>query len=338
MSQVTTRLSDAVVPEVFNNYMMKDTVQTMAFYDTGVLRSDGELARNLSGGGLTFKVPFWKDLDDTESDPGSDDPDSFAVPDKLGSGTDVARRQFRTKGWSTANLTQELAGSDPMQRISSRSGAYWARQFDDICIATARGVFASNVLNNGGDMVNDVSNDNVGAPAAAELFGATSFMDTLQTMGDAKKNLSLVVMHSVVHTRLAKNDLIAFRPDSTGTVWHETYEGYRILVSDRVTKVVGTNRVRYHTYLFGPNAMGWAESPPAKPVEVENKPSAGDGAGIETLWTRRQFAIHPYGVKWTDASVGGDFPTNAELRLAANWLRVYPERKQIPMALLITNG
>lgn len=335
---VTTRLSDAVVPEVFNSYMTKDTVQTMAFYDTGVLRSDAQLAGNLAGGGLTFKVPFWKDLDDDESDTGSDDPDSHAIPGKLGSGTDIARRQFRTKGWSTANLTQELAGSDPMKRISSRTGAYWARQFDDICIATARGVFASNVTNNGGDMVIDVSTDAVGAPAAGELFNATNFQNTLQTMGDAKQGLNLVVMHSVVQTRLALNDLITFRPDSEGKTWFATYQGFRILTSDRVTKVVGTNRVRYHTYFFGPNAMGWAESPPAHPVAVEEDESAGDGAGIETLWTRRQFAIHPYGIKWTDAAVGGDFPSNAELRLAANWLRVYPERKQIPMALLITNG
>jgi hypothetical protein len=48
--------------------------------------------------------------------------------------------------------------------------------------------------------------------------------------------------------------------------------------------------------------------------------------------------MHPYGIKWTDTSVGGEFPTVAELRLAANWDRVYPERKQIPLALLITNG
>lgn len=338
MSSVTTRLADSVVPEVFNSYMTKDTVQTMAFYGTGVLRSDAEMARNLAGGGLTFKVPFWKDLDDTESDTGSDDPDSYAIPDKLGSGTDIARRQFRTKGWSAAKLTQEIAGSDPMKRISSRTGAYWGRQFDDICIATARGVFASNVANNGGDMILDVSTDAVGAPAAGELFNATNFQNTLQTMGDAKSELNLVVMHSVVHTRLALNDLITFRPDSEGKVWHDYYEGKRILVSDRVTKVVGVNRIRYHTYMFGPNAMGWAESPPASPVEVQNKPDAGDGAGIETLWTRRQFGIHPYGIKWTEANVGGDFPSNAELRLAANWLRVYPERKQIPMALLITNG
>jgi hypothetical protein len=334
----TTRLSDAVVPEVFNTYMSKDTMQTMAFYQTGVLRADPQLAANLAGGGLTFKVPFWKDLDDEESDTGSDDPDSRAVPGKLTSGTDIARRQFRTKGWSTANLVQELAGSDPMKHISSRTGAYWGRQFDDVAIATARGVFADNAANDGGDMINDDSTDAVGAPSAGELFNAEGFMDTLQTMGDAKRTLKLVVMHSVVHTRLAKNDLIDFRPDSEGKIWNENFEGLQIHVSDRVTKVVGANRVRYHTYLFGANAFGWAESPPAKPVAVEEDEAAGDGAGIETLWTRKQFAIHPYGIKWTDASVGGDFPTNAELKLAANWDRVYVERKQIPMALYITNG
>ncbi len=335
---VTTRISDAVVPEVFSSYMSKDTMTSMALYQAGVLRADGDLAGKLAGGGLLFKVPFWKDLDDTESDPGSDDPDSHATPGNLTSGTDIARRQFRTRGWSTANLTQELAGSDPMRHISSRTGAYWGRQFDDIAIASVRGVFADNAANDSGDMINDDGTDSGGAVAAGELFNAEGLMDTAQTMGDAKKSLKLIVMHSVVHTRLAKNDLIDFRPDSEGKIWHDYYEGFRIHVSDKVTTVVGANRTKYHTYLFGADAIGWAESPPAKPVAVEEDESAGDGAGIETLWTRRQFAIHPYGVKWTESSVAGEFPTNAELRLAANWDRVYAERKQIPMALYVTNG
>ena len=79
--------------------------------------------------------------------------------------------------------------------------------------------------------------------------------------------------------------------------------------------------------------------PPAKPVETDNVPAAGDGAGVESLWTRRQFMIHPYGIKWTDTSVAGEFPSNAELRLAEglaaealrqvvpeNRLRVYDTR------------
>jgi hypothetical protein len=334
----TTRISDAVVPEHFANYMSKNTVQTMALYGAGVMRADGDLASKLAGGGLMFKVPFWKDLDDTESDTGSDDPDSYAVPGKLTSATDIARRQFRTRGWSSAQLTQELTGSDPMKHIGSRVNPYWGRQFDDIAIASVRGVFADNAANDGGDMINDDGTDAVGAPSAAELFNAEGLMDTAQTMGDAKNNLKLLVMHSVVHTRIAKNDLIDFRPDSEGKFWHEQFGTFRIHVSDRVTKVVGTNRTKYHTYLFGADALGWAESPPADPVEIEKDPSAGDGAGVETLWTRRQFAIHPYGVKWTESSVSGEFPTNAELALAANWDRVYSERKQIPMALYVTNG
>ena len=336
MAQV--RLSDVVVPERYDAYQSVETKQKSAFFATGVLRPDAEISAKLAGGGLLFKVPFWKDLDDTESDAATDDPDDHASPDKLGTGLDMARRQFRTKGWSSMRLTQELAGSDPMARIGARTGAYWARQFDDIAIASVRGVFADNAANDAGDMINDDSTDAVGAPAAGELFNAEGFMDAAQTMGDAKAELNLVVMHSIVSTRLDKLDLIDFRPDSEGKILIPYYQGFRVHVSDKTTTVAGTNRVRYHTYLFGSNAIGWGESPPDMPVEVESVPSAGAGSGAETLWTRKQFAIHPYGVKWTEASVTGEFPSNAELRLAANWDRVYPERKQIPMALYITNG
>lgn len=333
-----TRISDVIVPEVFNSYMAKDTKQTMAFYQTGVLRPDGDLAAKLAGGGRTFNVPFWRDLDDTESDTASDDPDSYATPGIISASKDVALRQVRTRGWTTSQLTAELAGSDPMARISARAGAYWGRQFDDIAIDTARGVFASNAAYDGGDMIHDISNDSAAAVTPDELLSTEAIMAAAQTMGDAKRELNLLVMHSVVHTRLTQLDLIDFRPDSESSGWNDYFQGYRIHVSDRVPAIAGDNRVRYHTYLFGPNVFGWAEHDVAKPVETKEDPAAGDGMGVEELWTRRQFALHPYGIKWTDDVVSGIFPTNAELRLADNWRRVYPERKQIPMALLVTNG
>jgi hypothetical protein len=331
-----TRISDVIVPEVFNSYMVNNTKQTMAFYNSGVLRPDADLASKLAGGGRTFNVPFWRDLDDTESDTASDDPDSHASASPITTGKDVALRQVRTKGWTTSMLTSELAGADPMARIQSRVGEYWGRQFDRIAIATARGVFADNIQNDGGDMVVDISTG--GAPTAANLISAEAVMDAAQTMGDAKQELKLLVMHSVVNTRLAKNDLIDFRPDSEGKPWVPYYQGYRVHVSDNVPAILIAGQVRYHNYLFGSDVFGWAEHDVAKPVETKSDASAGDGMGVEELWTRRQFALHPYGIKWTDAVVAGEFPTNAELALAANWDRVYPERKQIPMALLITNG
>lgn len=335
---MTTRLTDAIVPEVFSNYISVNTMQKSVFYGTGVFRNDPDLAAKLAGGGRTFNVPFWKDLDDSEPDAASDDPDSHAVPSKLTSGTDVARRIIWTKGWSTANLVQELAGSDPMQRIGERVAAYWGRRMDDAAIAVLRGVFADNIANDGGDMVEDISIDTGAALTAANLISAEAVMDAAQTMGDAKSELKVLVIHSEVENRLAKNDLIDFRPDSEGKTFVPYYLGYRTIVSDKVPAIMGANKVRYHNYLVGMNALGWAEAPVAKPTEVESDASAGDGMGVETLWTRRQFAAHPYGIKWTDANVGGEFPTVAELRLASNWDRVYSERKQIPLALLITNG
>lgn len=335
---MTTRITDAIEPTVFSNYISVNTMQKSVFYGTGVFRNDPDLAAKLAGGGRTFNVPFWKDLDDSEPDAASDDPDSHAVPSKLTSGTDVARRVIWTKGWSTANLVQELAGSDPMQRIGDRVAAYWARRMDDAAIAVLRGVFADNILNDGGDMVEDVSIDTSAALSPSNLISAEAVMDAAQTMGDAKSELKLLVIHSEVENRLAKNDLIDYRPDSEGKTFVPYYLGYRTIVSDKVPAIMGANKVRYHNYLVGMNALGWAESPVAKPVEVESDASAGDGMGVETLWTRRQFAAHPYGIKWTDAAVGGEFPTVAELRNAANWDRVYSERKQIPLALLITNG
>lgn len=332
-----TRISDVIVPEVFSSYMVKNTVQTMAFYQTGVLRPDADLSAKLAGGGRTFNIPFWRDLDDTESDTASDDPDSYATPSPVTTGKDIALRQIRTKGWTTSQLTSELAGSDPMARITSRVGDYWGRQFDSIAVASARGVFADNIANFGGDMVKDISVSS--GVTTANQFSTETLMDAAQTMGDEKQQLKLVVMHSVVQTRLAKLDLIDFRPDSESKPWIPYFQGYRIHVSDRAPVIsMGGGVFKYHTYLFGSDVFGWAEHAVEKPVETESKPSAGDGMGVESLWTRRQFGMHPYGIKWTDAVVAGEFPTNAELALAANWSRVYPERKQIPMALYITNG
>ena len=51
---------------------------------------------------------------------------------------------------------------------------------------------------------------------------------------------------------------------------------------------------------------------------------------------RRRFILHPRGVKFTSASVAGANPTNAELALAANWVRVW-ENKNVPVVAVTHN-
>jgi hypothetical protein len=258
------RLTDAIEPTIFSQYSSVETMQKSAFYGSGALRSDADLAAKLAGGGRTFNVPFWKDLDDSEPDAASDDPNSHAVPSKLTSGTDIARRIIWTKGWSTAHLVQELAGSDPMRRIAERVGAYWARRLDDAAIAVLRGVFADNIANDAGDMVEDISSDSAAAITSAERISAESVMDAAQTMGDAKSALKLLVIHSEVGTRLAKNDLIDFIPDSKGNLTVPTYLGYRVYESDKVPSPARSrsSRTKAPVTVWGSRPSGPAASSP----------------------------------------------------------------------------
>lgn len=337
----TTRLSDVIVPSVFNRYMVKDTMEKSRIFQSGILRSDPSLNAFLAGGGLTVNVPFWKDLDDTEPGIANDDPASLATPGKIGTGQEVAIRNIRTRGWSAAKLTAELAGSDPMARIRSRVSDYWTRAFERHLVSLMVGIFADNAANDGGDMRVVIGADAAGAPGAANLISAEAILDAKQTMGDQGEGLDTIIIHSVVHTRLQKANLIDYIPDSEGRVRFPTYLGYRVVVDDSVRVVQGTtntSRFLYSSYLIERGAIAWGESSVDTPVETERKPDQGNGMGVENLWTRRQYIMHPYGFKWTDASRAGNFPTNAENQNAANWDRVAPERKMVGLVELVTNG
>jgi len=333
-----TRLSDVIVPEVYAGYMAKDTTDKTAIFESGIMRTDGSFGALLAGGGRTFNMPFWNDLDNTEANVASDAPDQKSVPRNVSASKDVAARQFRTQSWSTMDLTGVLAGSDPLARIRERTNAYWNRQFQSFLVATLTGVFADNAANDGGDMINDIGTDSGGAPTAAELVSAEAIIDTAYTAGDLSNIFTTIIVHPTVMKRLKKLNLIDFIPDSEGRIKFERYLGYMIVEDDGVRTVTGTNRTKYWSYLVGEGAISWAESPPPNAVAVERDESSGNGSGGETLYTRRQFLMHPNGIKWTDASVTGNFPSNADLATAANWDRVYSERKQIPIAALVTNG
>lgn len=336
---MTTRLTDAVVPQVFSPYAFAETARQSEILRAGILKDDPFIAQKLKGGGATFNIPFWNELARTAANIANDNPASVATPGKITSGQQTALRQVRTQGWADADLVSELAGDDPMKTIASRVGKYWADEYQTILVSTLRGLTAQNVASNGGDMVRDISNDNVGAPAAVELFSPEALIDTKQTMGDAGKSLDTLVVHSVVKSRMQKQNLITFVRNSENDIGFEVYLGkYRIVEDDGCPAIAGTNRIRYHSYLTAKGVMGWADVPVDVPDETKREPGQGNGMGVEQLWSRRQFSLHPYGYKWLGASMAGPFPTNAELETAGNWQRIFPERKQIKVAVLVTNG
>jgi hypothetical protein len=79
-----------------------------------------------------------------------------------------------------------------------------------------------------------------------------------------------------------------------------------------------------------------ASSTPPYCSEIERYADQGNGGGIETLWVRETYVLHPFGFKATGTPSNGITFTLSELAGAGTVDRVI-ERKNIPLAFLVTN-
>ena len=333
----TTRLSDLIVPEVFEPYLIQRSVETSALYQSGIVVPDERLNALANGPGKLYDMPFFNDLGDDESNVGSDDPDVSATAKKITASGDQAIKHVRNQVFSSADLNAAIIGSDPMKVIADLVAGYWNRQDQRILIASLKGGLADNVANDSGDMVYNISIDTTAALTDNNLISGDAVVMAKQTMGDQSKELVAIAMHSVVYSRLQRQNLITTVRNSDGMILFEEYLQMRVIVDDTCPAVSGTNKIMYTTYLFGRGAVGRGEGSPKNPLEVKRDATAGNGEGVESLVTRKHFILHPRGIKFTNSSCAGVSPTNTELAAAANWDRVY-DRKNVRIATLVTNG
>ena len=335
----TTQLSDVIIPEVYADYQAVNSPEKTALYEGGIVVSDALLTQKANSGGQILDIPFWNDIDATdEPNVSSDNPATSATPSKITASKQIARVSYLNNGWSSANLSGEIAGSDPMTRIAARTGTYWQRQWQRRLIRSALGAYADNAANDSSDMINAIAIEDGNAATSANLFSRTAFTTAAFTSGDHFDDYAAIAVHSIVYKRMLDNNDIDFIKDSEGNLTVPAYLGRRIIIDDQMPVAAGgTSGFKYTSVLFGAGAFGYGEGSPAVPVEVDSNPEQGNGAGIETLWERKTWLLHPFGFQFTSTTVAGDSPTLAELALAANWDRVV-DRKNIPLAFLVTNG
>lgn len=342
-----TRVADVVVPEIFTPYVQQLTEQKARIIQSGLAVRDDAIDNLLSGGGLTFNVPSFRDLDNDADRVSTDTSVPFAAadasipvgqarpPDPLKTQTsqEIAVRLSRNNSWSSSDLAASLAGADPMNSIADRVAFYWTRRLQAAFIATWNGIIADNTDNDTGDYTNDITGASF--QDGVTNFTAEAFLDAALTMGDSMEDLTAVVAHSVVYNRMQKNNLIDFIPDSGGRVNIPTFLGREVIVDDGVP--FGSNI--YDTWLFGGGATRLGMGSAKVPTEVERKPGGGNGGGQEVLYSRVEWSIHPVGHAYVGASTPDGGPANTgtsgpDLDEAASWNRVYPERKQIKFARL----
>ena len=334
----TTKLSDIIDVTIFRDLPQIEGPEKTRFFESGIITRNGLLDELANAPGKSIELPYWNDLDGSaEVNYSSDDPASSATPQKVTQGEQTARKAFVNQGWQAADLASELAmGGTAMEAVRARTDRYFARQWQRRLIAATNGVLADNVANDSSDMVIDVAAEATGDQDAATRFNRDAFTEALYTAGDSAEMFTTIAVHSAVMAQMVKNDDIDFIPDSLGMATIPTYMGKRVIVDDglTVTNASGSG-FKYTSVLFGPGAFGYGVGSPITPVAIDRNEEQGDGGGIETLWVRNTWLLHPFGFQQTGTPDGVSF-TQEELALAAQWDRVLP-RKNVPMAYLVTN-
>lgn len=309
-----TKISDVIVPELFNPYVINTTTQLSAFFQSGIAATDDELnaLAKKAGGGSTLNMPYWNDLDgDSQVLNDTDD----LVPQKINAGQDKAVLILRGNAWSSHDLAATLSGSDPMQAIGSRVAAYWAREMQKIVFAELAGVFSNDDMK---DNKLDISG------TADGIYSAETFVDASYKLGDHESLLTAIGMHSATMASAVKQDLIEYVKDSQSGIRFPTYMNKRVIVDDSMpVETLEDGTKVFTSYLFGAGALGYAEGQPEVPTETARNALGSQ----DILINRKHFVLHPRGVKFTENAMAGTTPTDEELANGANWQRVYDPKK-----------
>lgn len=342
-----TRLSDVIVPEVYQGYMTLENTKANRFLVSGVVAQDPVLDARAAGPSQVTNVPFWNQIDhDSRPDLSNDNPADKAIPDKIDTGLQVAHTAYLHKSWSAMNLVKYLAGADPMMAIQTMTNDYWSTAFQTRLISTAMGIYADNVASNSSDMVWDVAATS-GTATTANMIGSASVIEAELTLGDAMGGIIAMAVHSRVFGMMKKLDLIDYVLPSSGSglvsqtpQGNPMYQGKQLFVDDALPAVSdGHGNVVYTSILFGPGAFGFGLGNPDTPVEVTRDATAGNGSGQDVLHERRHYLLHPFGFAFNTGVIpsGQQSADLEQLESASGWSRVVP-RKLIPMAFLRTNG
>ena len=301
-----TKISDVIVPEVFNAYIREQSVLQNKLIQSGIMANDPVLDALATQGGKSINMPFWKDLAGDDEVLGDS---TSLTPTAITAGQDIATLLMRGHAWGVNDLAAALAGDDPMKAVGDMVVNWWNAKKQKALIATLTGAFAGTDMSN---KVHDIS-----AEVTNNAINGETFLDAIQLMGDAKDSITGIVMHSATETQLRKNNLIDTYLDSENQPI-SMFMNKNVIVDDTCPVADGV----YTTYLFGAGAIGYGRGA----AKVETEMDRDSLAGEDILINRQHFIMHPRGIKFTNASVAGESPTNTELATGTNWAKVYEDK------------
>ena len=283
-----TTLTDIIVPELFNPYVVEKTMELSELVQSGIIRNNTEYNTLASQAAPMVQMPFYEDLNG-ESEQIIEGGD--LTDEKITSNKDISVILRRAKMWSATDLSAAMSGSDPMAAIGSLIAGFWSRDMQKELIAVLKGIFGTTTASEGSAAETRLSSNildiSSGTGAASKWSGA-AFIDAQQLLGDAKSQLTAIAMHSAVESALRKQDLIETQRPSDASPFN-TYMGKRIIIDDGCPYTGSGANMVFSTYLFGDGAIALGNGSPVGFVSTETDRAKRKGSGVDYLINRKTY-------------------------------------------------
>lgn len=329
-------------PEVFSDYMTEAPTWSDAILASGILVQDSTLMDLIGTKGNIATLPFYTPIDEEDSQALNNDGETNNAPVEITGGKQTAMMIRRMKAWKAKDFTKELTGADPIGHVANSVASFYRQVRTRDLMATIDGVLGVSGLSG---HITDLSlSDLTGTTSVedANRIGETTLIYAKQAaLGDAADNLGLLVMHSYIYARYQALGLVNYNKYTIANAMERevnlpTINGFIPVVSDRFTVDASNTVPVYKTYMIGQGAfLTCDKSNEENPYYTDYDPETS--AGIEKLYTKQSYVLHPNGMSLNVSKISKESPTNAELAKAASWGLAFKD-KNIRIGMIKSNG
>jgi hypothetical protein len=338
---MATQLSQLIVPAVFGQTVLEDSIQKNVLTTSGIIPVSPLMSAFMAGAGQIYTLPTLinPDLGQVASNVPSGDSAVQATPEVVTGRSQKFIKNARNRSFNVNGLVTNVIGVDPLDALVASTSLMinqWRQrslvaQLNGL-LDPATGVAKANTLKIASESV-----AGAGAGTKISTNPTSSILDALYgAWGDAGTGDTVLIMHSDVWRTIAKTNTTAFVVPSIQNPQFKSFIGYPVLVDDNLGKRAGTtDGFVYTIYAIKAGAVLFGYTPDAKPFEIFPQPLQGNGAGGEIAVARDWFGYHVTGTSFT-GSAAGDVPTDTELATMAKWGLTFPN-KAVGIAALIVN-
>lgn len=326
-------------PEVFSEFMSENPTWNDAIIASGVLAQDNTIMDLIGEKGNVATIPFYTPIDEQDSQALNNDGETDNTPAEITGKKQTCMLIQRMKAWKSKDFTKELTGADPMTHVANSVADFYKQVRTRDLMTTVDAVLSLSGMENhitdlsltGKDTVGDVN----------KIDDTTLIFAQQKALGDSADKMGLLVLNSYIYAKYKAMGLVDYNKYTIANAVERevnlpTIGGFIPLVTDKFTvDTTGTNPV-YKTYMLGTGSVLTCDKTNYEnPYYTDYDPETS--AGIEKLYTKQGYVLHPNGFSINANKIAKESPTNAELGAKANWSLAF-NQKNIRMGVIKSNG